>query len=181
MKFTQTPLKGAYLIELEPRGDERGWFARFFCRKELEEHDLEATIVQANNSFSRYRGTFRGLHYQVAPKAEDKLVRCVAGAFRDIIVDLRPDSETFLKHYQIDLTAENRTMLYVPKGFAHGFLTLTDNTEALYMATESYSAQHERGLRYNDSRLAIPLPFEPVVVSEKDLKHSDFDPDTHLR
>jgi dTDP-4-dehydrorhamnose 3,5-epimerase len=180
MKFTETPLRGAYVINLEPRGDDRGWFARLFCQREFAEHQLCSNIVQANNSFSKHKGTLRGMHYQLAPKAEDKIVRCLRGALLDVIVDLRPDSPTFLKHFSIELSAENRTMLFVPKGFAHGFLTLTDETEAFYLVTEFYSPQHERGLRYNDPRLAIRWPFEPAVISDKDRNHPDFDPKIHL-
>jgi dTDP-4-dehydrorhamnose 3,5-epimerase len=181
MKFTETALKGAFLLELERRGDDRGWFARYFCQQEYERHGLCHNIVQANNSFSKHKGTLRGMHYQIAPKAEDKIVRCLSGALLDVIVDLRPDSGTFLKHIAVELTAENRTMLFVPKGFAHGFLTLADNTEALYLVTEVYSPQHERGLRYNDPKLGIRWPFEPTVVSDKDSKHPDFHPSIHLK
>jgi dTDP-4-dehydrorhamnose 3,5-epimerase len=180
MKFTETPLKGAWVIQIEPRGDDRGWFARFFCQRELGEHGLCANIVQANNSFSKHRGTLRGMHYQLAPKAEDKIVRCFRGSFLDVIVDLRADSPTFLQHFSIELTAENRTILFVPKGFAHGFLTLADDTEAFYLVTESYSSQHERGLRYNDPKLGIRWPFSPIVISEKDRTHPDFSPAIHL-
>ncbi|MDW7981063.1 MAG: dTDP-4-dehydrorhamnose 3,5-epimerase [Verrucomicrobiales bacterium] len=181
MKFIETPLKGAYVIELDPRADERGWFARFFCKQEFEQHGLCNNIVQINNSFSKHKGTLRGMHYQVPPRAEDKIVRCIRGAFYDVIVDLRPDSPTFLQHFGIELNAENRKMLFVPKGFAHGFLTLVDETEALYLVTEFYSPQHERGLRYNDPKLGIKWPFEPVVISQKDRQHPDFDPDFHLK
>ncbi len=180
MKFTETPLKGAYVIELQPRGDDRGWFARFFCQREYDEHGLCRDIVQANNSLSKYKGTLRGMHYQLAPKAEDKIVRCLSGALLDVIVDLRSDSPTFLQHFAVELTAENRKMLFVPKGFAHGFLTLADDTEAFYLVTESYSAPHERGLRYNDPRLGIRWPFEPTVISDKARNHPDFNPEIHL-
>jgi dTDP-4-dehydrorhamnose 3,5-epimerase len=181
MKFTETPLKGACVIDMEPRGDDRGWFARFFCEREFEQHGLCHNLVQINNSFSKYKGTLRGLHYQLAPKGEDKVVRCLRGAFLDVIVDVRPDSPTFLQHFSIELTAENRRMLFVPKGFAHGFFTLTDDTEAFYLVTEFYSPQHERGLRYNDPRLGIRWPFAPTVISDKDLKHPDFAPAIHLK
>ncbi len=180
MKFTETPLRGAYVIELEPRGDDRGWFSRFFCEREFAQHQLCNKIVQINNSFSKFKGTLRGLHYQLPPKAEDKVVRCLRGAFLDVIVDVRPDSPTLLQHFSIELTGDNRKMLFVPKGFAHGFLTLTDDSEALYLATEFYAAEQERGLRYNDPKLAIPWPFEPVVISDKDRLHPDFDPTFHL-
>jgi len=181
MKFTETPLRGAYVINLEQRGDERGWFARFFCEREFDQHNLNRALVQINNSFSRYKGTLRGMHYQLAPKAEDKIVRCIQGSFLDVIVDLRHHSPTFLQHFSIELSAENRTTLFVPKGFAHGFITLTDNTEAFYLVTEFYSPQHERGLRYNDPKLGIKWPFEPTVISEKDEKHLDFDAAIHLK
>jgi len=181
MKFTQTPLAGAYVIQLEPRGDDRGWFARFFCRNEFGQHGLCSDVLQINNSFSKYKHTLRGMHYQLAPKAEDKIVRCLRGAFLDVIVDLRPDSKTFLQHFSIELSAENRTVLFVPKGFAHGFLTLTDDTEAFYLVTEFYSPQHERGLRYNDPKLGIRWPFEPAVISDKDKNYPDFNPDIHLK
>jgi dTDP-4-dehydrorhamnose 3,5-epimerase len=181
MRFQDTPLRGACLIELEKRGDERGFFARFFCQREFQQHGLNPHIAQINNAFSRDRGTLRGMHYQVAPKAEDKIVRCLRGSFLDVIIDLRPESATFLRHFAVELTAENRTMLYVPKGFAHGYLSLEDNTEALYLATEFYSPEHEHGIRYNDPKFGIKWPFEPLVISDKDRKHPDFDPATHLR
>ena len=181
MKFTETPLQGAFVIELERRGDDRGWFARYFCEQEYAQHQLCSKIVQANNSYSKIKGTLRGMHYQLAPKAEDKIVRCLSGSLLDVIVDLRPNSKTFLQHFAIELSGENRTMLFVPKGFAHGFLTLTEDTEALYLVTEFYSPQHERGLRYNDLKLGIRWPFEPTVVSDKDRKHPDFDPAIHLK
>jgi dTDP-4-dehydrorhamnose 3,5-epimerase len=181
MKFTETPLKGAYVIELEKRGDERGFFARFFCEREFQDHGLNHHVVQINNSSSRDRGTLRGMHYQLAPKAEDKIVRCLRGSFLDVIIDLRPDSPTFSQHFAIQLTGENRTTLYVPKGFAHGFLTLEDNTEAFYLVTEFYAPDRERGLRYNDPKFGIQWPFEPVVISDKDRQHPDFDPAIHLK
>jgi len=181
MKFTETPLKGAYVIELEKRGDDRGWFARFFCEREFKQHGLNYNIVQANNSTSKYKGTLRGMHYQLAPKAEDKIIRCVRGALFDAIVDLRPDSPTFLKHFSIELTAENRTTLYVPKGFAHGFMTIEPDTEAFYLVTEFYSPENERGLRYNDPKVGIRWPMEPVVISDKDKNQPDFNPEIHLK
>jgi dTDP-4-dehydrorhamnose 3,5-epimerase len=181
MKFTETPLQGAFIIDLEKRGDDRGFFARFFCEREYQQHGLNHKIVQANTSFSRYRGTLRGMHYQLAPKGEDKIVRCLKGSLLDVIIDLRPDSPTFLKHFRIELTAESRTMLYVPKGFAHGFLTLEDHTEAFYLVTEFYSPEHERGVRYNDPKFGIQWPLEPAVISDKDKAHADFNPAIHLQ
>ena len=181
MKFTETPLKGAYVIELEKRGDDRGWFARLFCEREYQQHNLNHRIVQANTSASKYSGTLRGMHYQLAPKAEDKIVRCLRGALFDAIIDLRPDSPTFLKHFSIELTAENRAMLYVPKGFAHGFITLAPDTEAFYLVTEFYAPDRERGIRYNDPKFGIQWPLEPVVISDKDKNQPDFNPEIHLK
>jgi len=180
MKFTETPLKGAYVIELEKRGDDRGFFARFFCEREYQAHGLNHHIVQINNSLSKVKGTLRGMHYQLAPKAEDKVIRCLRGALFDAIIDLRPGSPTFLKHFTIELTAENRTMLYVPKGFAHGFLTLTEDTESFYLVTEFYSPEKERGVRYNDPKFGIRWPMEPAVISDKDRNQPDFNPAIHL-
>jgi len=180
MKFKETPLKGSFVIEIEPRGDERGFFARAFCKRELAEAGLNPEIVQINNSLSRHRGTLRGIHYQLAPKAEAKIVRCIRGALYDAIVDMRPDSPTFLQHYGVELTSENRQALYVPKGFGHAFLALEDDTETLYLVTEYYAPERERGLRFNDPRLAIPWPIPPTIVSDKDRAWPDFSPDYHL-
>ncbi|TFE70852.1 dTDP-4-dehydrorhamnose 3,5-epimerase [Methylacidiphilum sp. Yel] len=175
MKFIPLPLEGAYLIDLEKKEDPRGFFARFFCKNEYASHGLDSTIVQINTSFSLKRGTLRGLHYQIFPKAETKVIRCIRGALWDVIVDLRPESNTFLCHYSCELNEENRRMLFVPKGFAHGFLTLMDNTEAFYLVGEFYAPEYERGIRYNDPALNIPWPFEPLVISEKDKSYPDFD------
>jgi len=181
VKFVSTPIAGAFVIHLEPRADDRGWFARFFCQKEFEEHGLCSRVAQINNSFNKYKHTLRGLHYQLAPKAENKIVRCVRGAFWDVIVDLRPNSPTFLQHFGVELTAENRKTLYVPEGCAAGLITLEENTESLYLTTEFYSPQHERGLRYDDPKLNIQWPAKAAVVSDKDLKHPLFDPAIHLK
>jgi dTDP-4-dehydrorhamnose 3,5-epimerase len=181
MKFTETPLKGVYLIDLEKRGDERGFFARVFCEREYQQHGLNHHIVQANNSFSRDKGTLRGLHYQLPPKAEDKITRVLRGAIFDAIIDLRPDSPTFLKHHTVQLSADSRTMLYVPKGCTHGFMTLEEDTETFYLVTEFYSPEHERGIRYNDPKFGIRWPMEPRVISDKDRNHPDFNPEIHLK
>ncbi|MGH7980205.1 MAG: dTDP-4-dehydrorhamnose 3,5-epimerase [Limisphaerales bacterium] len=181
MKFTETPLKGSYVIELERHGDERGWFARLFCEREFQEHGLNHRVVQASNSFNQCQGTLRGMHYQLAPKAEDKVVRCFSGALFDVIIDLRPESPTFLKHFSIELTAQNRTMLYVPKGFAHGFITLKPDTEVLYLMTEFYAGELQRGIRYNDPKFNIQWPLKPAVISDKDKGQPDFNPDIHLK
>jgi len=181
MKFIETPLKGAYIIELEKRGDDRGFFARYYCENEFRQHGLNPKIVQINNSLSSQRGTLRGIHYQLAPKAEDKTFRCVRGTLFNVIIDLRPESATFLKHFAVELTAENRLMAHVPQGCANSFMTLTDDTEIIYFTSEFYSPQHERGIRYNDPKLAIQWPMEPTIISDKDLKHPDFNPETHLK
>lgn len=180
MKFTPTPLAGAYLVDLEKRGDDRGFFARVFCEREFAEVDLPANYVQVNNSLSADKGTLRGMHYQLAPHAETKVVRCVRGALWDCILDLRPDSPTFKQWFGAELSAENRTMMVVPKGFAHGFITLTDDAEAFYFVDEFYAPEHERGVRWNDPEFGIEWPIEPVVLSDKDANQLDFDPAHHL-
>jgi dTDP-4-dehydrorhamnose 3,5-epimerase len=180
MIFTETPLGGAYLIDLEKRGDERGFFARAFCAREFADHQLVGNMVQANNSLSSQKGTLRGMHYQLAPKAETKLVRCLRGALHDVILDIRPGSPTFGQSFGADLTADNRRMMYVPRGFAHGFITLTDDAEAYYLVDEFYAPECERGIRWNDSRFSIQWPIQPVVISEKDQKFRDFEPAWHL-
>lgn len=161
MIFNETPLKGAYTIELEKRGDERGFFARFFCVNEYDKMGLDRNVVQINNSLSAQKGTLRGMHYQLAPKAETKVVRCIRGALWDCILDLREGSPTFGQWYAEELTAENRRMMYVPKGFAHGFMTLADDSEVLYLVTEFYSPELERGVRWDDPEFAIKWPGVP--------------------
>lgn len=180
MDFIQTPLEGAYLVDLNKIGDERGFFARLFCQDEFKKHGLEANIKQANNSFSVEKGTLRGLHYQLFPKEETKLVRCVRGSLYDVIVDLRPHSPTFKSAYGTVLSADNRLMLYVPKGFAHGFLTLEPNSEILYLVSEFYSKELERGIRWDDPSFDIQWPSQPTVISERDRSHPDFDFNMHL-
>lgn len=179
MRFRATPLKDAFTIELEKRGDDRGFFARFFCRDEFGAAGLETQFAQANNSLSAKKGTLRGLHYQLAPAAEVKVVRCIRGALFDAIIDLRPDSPTFGRWFGAELTAENRVMMYVPRGFAHAILTLTDDTEALYLVSDVYSPENERGVRWNDPRFKVGWPIAPVEISEKDAKWPDFDPAFH--
>jgi len=180
MIFTETPLEGAYLIDLERRVDERGFFARAFCEREFAAHGLATRFVQANNSLTVQRGTLRGMHYQLAPKAETKLVRCLRGELFDAILDLRKDSATFGRSFGAALSADNRSMMYVPKGFAHGFLTLADDTEAFYMVDEYYAPEHERGVRWNDPRFDIRWPIEPLGLSDKDRSWRSFDPVYHL-
>lgn len=180
MKFIETPLKGAFVIELEKHGDERGFFARAFCKKEFAEIGLNNEIVQINNSLSAHEGTLRGMHYQLEPKSEDKIVRCIKGALFDVILDLRKNSKTFGKWFGIELTSENRKMLYAPKGFAHGYQTLENDTEAFYMVTEFYSPELERGIRWNDPKFNIKWAKEPTHISEKDQNLPDFNPEIHL-
>lgn len=179
MIFHAAPLRGAYLIDLEKRGDDRGFFARTFCRNEFSEHGLAPEFVQVNNSLSAKKGTLRGMHYQLAPSAEVKLIRCIRGALYDVILDLRPDSCTFGKWFGAELTAENRRMIYAPRGFAHGLLTLAPDTEAFYLVDNFYAPQLERGVRYNDPKFAIDWPIKPQEISEKDRNWPDFDPAWH--
>lgn len=168
MIFNRTPLPGAYTIDLEKRGDERGFFARVFCEQELAGHDLAARFVQVNNSLSAEPGTLRGLHYQAGDAWETKIVRCIRGSMWDVILDLRPDSATCGQWFGATLSADNRTMMYCPKGFAHGFITLEPDTEAFYLVDAPYTPEAERGVRWNDPRFAIEWPMEPTVMSEKD-------------
>jgi dTDP-4-dehydrorhamnose 3,5-epimerase len=180
MIFTETPLAGAYLIDLEKRGDERGFFARAFCEREFASHGLVTHFVQINNSLSAQQGTLRGMHYQLAPKAETKVVRCIRGALYDIILDVRDGSPTFGQSFGAELTAENRRMMYVPKGFAHGLFTLADDTEAFYLVDESYAPEYERGIRWDDPKFAIRWPTQPGVISDKDRNFPDFNAAWHL-
>ena len=175
MKFNKTKLDGSFVIDLDKREDERGFFARLYCINEFDQHQADRNIVQINNSLSRDKGTLRGIHYQLSPKSETKIVRCIKGSLWDVIVDLRPDSPTFLQWFGETLSAENRRMMFVPKGFGHGFITLEPDTEAIYFVTEFYSPEHERGLRWDDPKIAIEWPIEPVIISEKDSQHKDFD------
>lgn len=176
MIFSETPLSGVYLLDLERRGDDRGFFARVFCEAEFGRHHLVTHFVQINNSLSAARGTLRGLHYQLAPRAETKLVRCLRGALYDVAVDLRPESPTLGRWFAAELTGDNRRMMYLPKGCAHGFITLTDDTEALYFADEFYAPELERGVRWDDPGFGIDWPLTPAVISEKDRQHPDFFP-----
>jgi dTDP-4-dehydrorhamnose 3,5-epimerase len=179
MLFNPTPLRDAFTIELEKRGDDRGFFARFFCVNEFAQHRLETRFVQVNNSLSTRRGTLRGMHYQLAPSAEVKVVRCVRGAVWDAIVDIRPDSPSFGSWFGAELSAENRRMMYVPRGFAHGILTLTDDAELLYLVSDVYAPGDERGIRWNDPRFGVQWPIEPSEISGKDAGWPDFDESWH--
>ena len=174
MIFTETKLPGAYLIDIEKRADQRGFFARGWCQKEFEAHDLIPRVVQTNISLSKRKGTLRGMHYQVAPYAEAKLVRCTRGALYDVIIDLRPDSPTYMQWLGVELSAENYKMLYVPEGFAHGFQTLVDNTEVTYQVSQFYTPEAEGGVRYNDPAFGIEWPLEVQVISDKDQSWPDY-------
>jgi dTDP-4-dehydrorhamnose 3,5-epimerase len=179
MKFHATPLKGAYLVELEKRGDDRGFFARFFCEKEFGAQGLETRFVQVNNSLSAKAGTLRGLHYQLPPSGEVKLVRAIRGRLWDVIVDLRAGSPSFGKWFGAELNDENRLMMYVPRGFAHAFITLSDNVEALYMVSAFYAPEAERGVRWNDPAIGIEWPIQPVEISDKDKSWPDLNTEFH--
>ena len=179
MIFHKTPLEGAYLIELEKRGDERGFFARFFCEKEFESAGLEKNFIQINNSESAKKGTLRGLHYQLPPASEVKVIRAIKGSLYDVIVDIRAGSSTFGRWFGAELNDHNRLMMYVPRGFAHGFITLTDDVEAFYLVSAFYSPENERGLRFNDPNINIKWPLEPTEVSDKDRNWPLFNIDFH--
>jgi len=166
--FTETHLAGAVIIDLERREDPRGYFARTFCQREFAEHGLETTVAQANVAFSREKGTVRGMHFQFPPHAETKLVRATRGAVVDVIVDLRPESATFLQHVSVELSADNGRALYVPGRFGHGYQTLVDDSETSYLVGESYAPGTEGGLRYDDPRLGLSWPLSVTTVSEKD-------------
>lgn len=171
MMFEETLLNGSFNITLSKSGDSRGWFARSYCANEFKKAGLNTNWVQSNHSFSSQKGTVRGMHYQAPPYGEVKLVRCIAGAVYDVIVDLRKDSPTFLKWFGIELSAANMQMLYIPVGFAHGFQTLSESAELLYQHSEFYSPEAEDGLRYSDELLSIQWPLSVSNISERDLKH----------
>jgi dTDP-4-dehydrorhamnose 3,5-epimerase len=176
MIFRETELNGAFLIEPERLEDNRGFFARAWCRKEFMAHGLTGALVQSNISFNKRTGTLRGMHFQTAPYEEAKLVRCTKGAVYDVIIDLRPDSSTFLRWIAAELTAENHKMLYVPENFAHGYQTLADNTEVFYQVSQFYSPGSEQGLRYNDPTFGIKWPMDVQVISHKDRSWPDYRP-----
>lgn len=168
MRFTELEIPGAYVVEIDPRADARGFFARTFCAREFEEHGLVATIAQVNMSYNHQRGTLRGMHYQDEPAPEAKLVRCVSGAVLDVIVDMRPDSPTYLRHAAVELSAANRRQLYIPELCAAGYQTLADDTEVAYQVSEFYTPETERGLRHDDPALGIAWPLPVVEISPKD-------------
>lgn len=174
MHFHPTPLAGACLIEIVRIGDDRGFFGRSWCRREMAEHGLDSDISQVNTSLSRSRGTLRGLHFQIAPYQESKLVRCTRGAVFDVIVDLRPESPTFRQWFGAELSADNHLALYSPKGFAQGFVTLQDDSEISYSASDPYAAGKDRGVRWDDPQFGIQWPIQPAVMSDKDRHWPDF-------
>lgn len=177
MRFEETPLPGAYLIEPERLGDDRGFFTRMWCRREFAEHGLDAGLAQCNLSFNERAGTLRGMHFQREPHPEVKLVRCTRGAVWDAIVDLRPDSPTYCRWHAVELTEQNLAMLYVPAGFAHGYLTLTDGAEVFYQVTEYYHRDLEGGVRWNDAAFGIEWPQDrPLILSPKDRSWPDYRP-----
>ena len=174
MKFTETKLKGAFIVEIEKLTDTRGFFARSWCSKEFDAQGLTARVVQANVSFNRRKGTLRGMHYQIAPFQENKLIRCTRGAIYDVIIDLRPESPTYKQWMGVELTADNYTLLFVPEDFAHGFITLMDNTEITYQVSQFYTPGSEKGIRFNDPTFNIQWPLEVSVISDKDRTWPDF-------
>lgn len=175
MKFTPTAVNDCWIIDLTPFTDERGGFARTFCANEFDAHGIENTVAQANMSWNHKKGTMRGMHRQIAPAAEGKLVRATRGAILDTCLDLREDSPTFGEHVQVELTADNHRALWVPPYCAHGYLTLTDNTEVTYQVSGFYSPEHERGQRYDDPAFGMEWPIEVEVISEKDASWPDWD------
>jgi dTDP-4-dehydrorhamnose 3,5-epimerase len=172
--FTETKLPGAFLIEPEKLRDDRGFFARTFCRMEFEERGLDPIVMQCNISFNSRAGTLRGMHYQVPPFEEAKLVRCTTGAIYDVIIDLRPASPSFKEHEAFELSAESCNMLYIPKGFAHGFQTLEKNTEVFYQMSQVYNRDHARGVRWNDPAFGIAWPPAERIMFERDRHYPDF-------
>jgi dTDP-4-dehydrorhamnose 3,5-epimerase len=175
MIFQETKLSGVFEIRLEPVHDSRGLFARSWCQKEFENHGLDPKVVQCNISFNKRKGTLRGMHYQAAPNAEAKLVRCTSGSIYDVVIDLRPQSATFKEWIAAVLSSVERNMIYVPKGCAHGFLTLEDDTEVFYQMSEFYSAESARGVRWNDPAFQIAWPAPVEVISERDRTYGDFE------
>ncbi len=177
MIFTPTDLHGATIVDLDRKQDERGFFARSWCREEFIANGLNPYLVQCNVSFNKKAGTLRGMHYQIRPYEEEKLVRCTAGALFDVIVDLRPTSSTYLRHIGVELTAENRRAMYIPEGFGHGFITLADDTEIFYQMSSFYVPDAQRGVRYNDPAFGIQWPIPIQVVSGRDATYADFIPE----
>jgi len=172
--FRETKLPGAFVIELELHADQRGFFARTYCREEFESHGLKPQVLQCNVSFNRQKGTLRGMHFQAAPFGEAKLVRCTSGSIYDVIIDLRSSSPTFKQYFDVVLSAENRKMLYIPEEFAHGFQTLEDNTEVFYQMSQVFSAPHARGVRWDDPAFGVEWPQGERIIIERDRNYPDF-------
>lgn len=175
MIFEELKLPGLFAIHLDMKVDERGFFARTWCRQEFEERGLNPALVQCSVSFNKKKGTLRGIHYQSEPHGEDKLIRCTRGAIYDVVVDLRPDSSAFRRWAGVHLTSTNHEMLYVPKGCGHGFITLEDETEVFYQMSEFYYPELAGGVRWNDKAFAIEWPLEPTVISSRDRTYADFE------
>jgi dTDP-4-dehydrorhamnose 3,5-epimerase len=173
--FRETTLIGAFVINLQPMEDERGHFARSFCRQKFAQHGLKTDVAQCNISFNRKKGTLRGMHFQLPPCAEAKLVRCTRGAIYDVIVDLRPDSPTYCKWTSVELSENDLTMLYIPEGVAHGFQTLSDDAEVFYHMFEFYSPKHADGVRWDDPAFGITWPLENPIISRKDRSYPNFE------
>lgn len=175
MKFLETKLKGCYVVEPEPKCDERGSFSRIFCKNEfLNTAGIDFTVVQCNTSYNKKRATLRGMHYQTPPFQEVKLVKCIAGAIYDVVVDLRPTSSTFCQWFSLELSSDNHKMLYIPKDFAHGYLTLKNDTEIFYFMSDFYQPDSARGLRWNDPAFGIRWPSKPRMISDRDMNFPDF-------
>jgi dTDP-4-dehydrorhamnose 3,5-epimerase len=174
MQFTETEIRGAFILDAEQIADERGFFARSWARDEFEAHGLNPHLAQCNLSYNHRKGTVRGMHWQAAPHAETKLVRCTQGGIYDVVVDLRADSPTYLRWIGAELTAENRRALYIPEGCGHGFQTLADATEVLYMITEYYTPAAARGMRWNDPAITVTWPLAVTVISERDAQYPDW-------
>lgn len=174
MHFIETELKDAFIIEPEPIEDERGFFARIFCEEEFKKRGINFKIVQCNISFNKKKGIIRGMHYQIPPYEEAKIVYCIRGAIYDVIIDLRSNSPTYKKWIAVELSAENRRMLYIPKGFAHGFQTLKDNTELFYLMSEFYHPEYAQGIRWDDPAFRIKWPLKRVIIKERDKNFPDF-------
>jgi dTDP-4-dehydrorhamnose 3,5-epimerase len=175
MKFTQTPLSGSYVIDIEPFTDDRGWFARTYCKNEFQQIGHTKEWVQLNHSFTKRKGSVRGMHFQYPPYTEIKMVRCIAGSIYDVIIDVRSASPTFLKWFGTELSAANRRMLYIPEGFAHGFQTLTDDCELIYHHTSFYTPGSEGAIRFDDKRTGIVWPQEVTDISARDAQHPYLD------
>lgn len=168
MTFHETMLKGAFVVELDKVDDDRGFFARSFCAREFEQHGLRSNVAQVNISQNHEKGTIRGMHYQISPASEPKLIRCIRGAIWDVIIDMRPSSDTYLQHIRVELSADNRVAIYVPDMFAHGYQAITDGAEILYLVGEFYTPGCERGVRYDDPAIGINWPLPVTMISAKD-------------